>query len=287
MVSVEQLNTKETPTWCPGCGNFLILTALKKAVVEMKLDPSEVVVVSGIGCSAGLPHWIESYGFHSIHGRALPVATGIKLANHDLNVFVVSGDGDGYGIGLNHLIHSMRRNLDITFIGHNNQIYGLTLGQVSPTSEHGTKTVSTPNGVIEMPINPISLGLASKASFVARGFAGNTDHLTDLIVKGTEHRGFALIDVFQPCVTWNKVNTFEFFQKRVYDLNKQGHNTSDYGLACVKALEYGDKIPIGLFYQTQRDTYADDLPQLKKGNLVKQQQAIKNINIDALTKKYL
>jgi len=269
MTAVESLNTKETPTWCPGCGNFLILAALKKAVAEMNLDPSEVVVVSGIGCSAGLPHWIETYGFHSIHGRALPVASGIKLANHNLNVFVVSGDGDGYGIGLNHLIHSMRRNLDITFIGHNNQIYGLTLGQVSPTSEQGAKTVSTPNGEIEVPVNPVSLGLASGATFVARGFAGNTQQLTDLIVKGTEHRGFALIDVFQHCVTWNKVNTLDFYKKRVYDLQKENHNTSDYGLACVKAREWGDRIPTGLFYKTERDTYSDDLPQLKEKPLVK------------------
>ncbi|MFH1664059.1 MAG: 2-oxoacid:ferredoxin oxidoreductase subunit beta [archaeon] len=268
MVELTSLNTKELPTWCPGCGNFLILAALKKAVSQMNLDPSEVVVVSGIGCSAGLPHWIESYGFHSIHGRALPVATGIKLANHKLNVIVVSGDGDGYGIGLNHLVHAMRRNLDITYIGHNNQIYGLTLGQTSPTSEQGAKTVSTPHGSIEVPVNPISLALSSGATFVARGFAGNTIQLTDLFVKGNEHKGFALIDVFQPCVTFNKTNTFEFFNKRVYDLQKENHNITDFGNAFVKSLEYGERIPTGLFYQVQRHIYSDDLPQLKEMPLV-------------------
>lgn len=283
MTGLDELHTKENPTWCPGCGNFLILSALKNAVTKMNLHPSEVVVVSGIGCSAGLPHWIETYGFHSIHGRALPVATGVKLANHNLNVIVVSGDGDGYGIGLNHLIHAMRRNLDITFIGHNNQIYGLTLGQVSPTSSKGAKTVSTPNGSIEVPINPLALGLASGATFVGRGYAGNPSQLTDLIVKGTEHRGFALIDVFQPCVTWNKVNTFDFFKQRVYDLQKENFNTSDLTSAFSKCQELGDKIPTGLFYQTQRETYTDDLPQLKEKPLVK--HSLSN-DINPLIDKY-
>ncbi|PIN98386.1 MAG: 2-oxoacid ferredoxin oxidoreductase [Candidatus Diapherotrites archaeon CG10_big_fil_rev_8_21_14_0_10_31_34] len=283
MTKLEELHTKENPFWCPGCGNFLILSALKNAVIKMNLNPSEVVVVSGIGCSAGLPHWIETYGFHSIHGRALPVATGIKLANHGLTVIVVSGDGDGYGIGLNHLIHSMRRNLDITFIGHNNQIYGLTLGQVSPTSSKGSKTVSTPNGSIEIPINPLALGLASGATFIGRGYAGNISQLTDLIVKGTEHKGFALIDVFQPCVTWNKVNTFDFFKQRVYDLQKENHNTSDLNASFSKVFEFGDKIPTGLFYQTQRETYSDDLPQLKEKPLVK--HSLEN-DIKPLIEKY-
>ena len=284
MVEIKKLDTKEIPTWCPGCGNHLILAALKKAVSQMNLEPSEVVVVSGIGCSAGLPHWIETYGFHSIHGRALPVATGVKLANHELNVIVVSGDGDGYGIGLNHLVHAMRRNLDITYIGHNNQIYGLTLGQTSPTTEHGGKTVSTPNGSIEVPINPISLALSSGATFIGRGYAGNGKQLTDLIVEGTEHRGFALIDVFQPCVTFNKVNTFEFFNKRVYDLQKENHNIHDFGNAFVKSFEYGERIPTGLFYKTERDTYADDLPQLKESALVKHE--INTVSIKQLIEKY-
>jgi 2-oxoglutarate ferredoxin oxidoreductase subunit beta len=284
MTELKDLHTKENPTWCPGCGNFLILAALKKAVSEMNLHPSKTVVVSGIGCSSGLPHWIETYGFHSIHGRAIPVATGIKLSNHELNVIVVSGDGDGYGIGLNHLIHAMRRNLDITFLGHNNQIYGLTLGQTSPTSEQGAKTVSTPHGSIELPVNPISLALASGATFIARAYAGNTKQLTELIVKGTEHKGFALIDVFQPCVTFNKVNTFDFFNERVYDLQKENHSTSDLNAAFLKSFEYGKRIPTGLFYQTQRATYEADLPQLKEKPLVK--QSIKNIDITSQLEKY-
>ncbi len=279
---LECFHTKENPTWCPGCGNHLILSALKKALTKMDLDPTQVVVVSGIGCSSGLPHWIETYGFHSIHGRAVPVATGVKLVNHDLNVFVVSGDGDGYGIGLNHLIHAMRRNLDITYLGHDNQIYGLTLGQTSPTSERGAKTVSTPHGSIETPINPLALGLASGATFIARGYAGKTAHLADLIVKGTEHKGFALIDIFQPCVTLNKVNTFEFFNKRVYELTE--HNPADFNNAFSKSFEWGEKIPIGLFYQTKRDTYSEDLPQLKETPLVKQK--INNVDISSVLEKY-
>ncbi|MBU2100433.1 2-oxoacid:ferredoxin oxidoreductase subunit beta [Candidatus Micrarchaeota archaeon] len=286
MTEINELNTKELTTWCPGCGNHLILAALKKAVSKMNLNPSEVAVVSGIGCSSGLPHWIETYGFHSIHGRAVPVATGVKLANHNLNVFVVSGDGDGYGIGLNHLIHAMRRNLDITFLGHDNQIYGLTLGQTSPTSEQGAKTVSTPNGSIELPINPIALGLASGATFIARAFAGNTEQLADLIVKGTQHEGFALIDILQPCVTLNKVNTFEFFQKRVYDLQSEKHDTSNFSAAFLKSFEWNPRIPTGIFYQTKRDTYTEDLPQLKEKSLVKQQQELKSVDINSLLEKY-
>jgi 2-oxoglutarate ferredoxin oxidoreductase subunit beta len=281
MTSFEELTTKERPTWCPGCGNWGILTALKKAIAELNLPKHEVVVVAGIGCSGHLPQWINTFGFHSLHGRSLPVAQAIKLANHELNVIAVGGDGDGYGIGTGHFIHAMRRNVDITYIVHDNQIYGLTTGQASPTSEKGFKSKSTPHGLIEPPVNPISLALAADCSFVARGFAGDVPHLVKLITQAVRHKGFALIDVLQPCITFNYLNTFEYFYRRVYKLEEdKSYDPTNKVEAFKRSLEWGDRIPIGLFYKEDRKTYEDELPQLSKAPLVKQK--IESINIDNL-----
>ncbi|MCS7135200.1 MAG: 2-oxoacid:ferredoxin oxidoreductase subunit beta [Candidatus Aenigmarchaeota archaeon] len=281
MTSFEELTTQEKPTWCPGCGNFGILTALKNAIVELNLPKHEVVIVAGIGCSGHLPQWINTFAFHSLHGRALPVAQAIKLANHKLKVIAVGGDGDGYGIGTAHFIHAMRRNVNITYIVHNNQIYGLTTGQASPTSEKGFKSKSTPHGLIEPPVNPIALALASDCSFVARGFAGDVKHLTHLIVQGIQHKGFALIDVLQPCISFNYLNTYEYFMKRVYKLEEDNsYNFTNKRLAFEKAFEWGEKIPIGLFYKEERKTYEDELPQIAEIPLVKQN--INEIDISSL-----
>ena len=281
MTSFEELTTKERPTWCPGCGNWGILTALKKAIAELNLPKHQVVVVSGIGCSGHLPQWINTFGFHSLHGRALPVAQAIKLANHELTVIAVGGDGDGYGIGMGHFIHAMRRNVDITYIVHNNQIYGLTTGQASPTSEKGFKSKSTPHGVIEIPVNPISLALAADCSFVARGFAGDVPHLTKLIAQAIQHKGFAFIDVLQPCVTFNYLNTFEYFRERVYKLeDDKSFDATNKIEAFKRSLEWGERIPIGLFYKEERKVLEEELPQLSEMPLVKQK--IDNIDIDSL-----
>jgi len=274
-----EMNTYKSeikPTWCPGCGDFAVLRSLQTAIHALQLAPWNIVIVSGIGCSSNLPHFLSTYGFHAIHGRALPVAEGAKLANPDLNVIVTGGDGDGYGIGVGHFIHAMRRNFDITYIVMNNQIYGLTTGQASPTSEKGMKTKSTPiEGVIENPLDPISLAIASGATYVARTFSGDVKMMSELVKGGIEHKGFALIDCLSPCVTYNKVNTYDFFRERVYDLAKEGHNPADMKAAFAKAIEWPavqqDRIPLGLFYRNpEMPTYEDLEIALRKGAPVKQ-----------------
>ncbi|MCD4666413.1 2-oxoacid:ferredoxin oxidoreductase subunit beta [archaeon] len=268
--------------WCPGCGNFPILSALKKALAKLNIKNENAVVVSGIGCSGKIPHYLKTYGFEGVHGRVLPVATGVKLSNNDLTVIGCAGDGDGYGIGGNHLIHAMRRNIDITYIVHNNQIYGLTTGQVSPTTSLNFKSKTTPFGNIENPLNPLSIALSSGATFVSRGFSGRLDHLVNLIVKGIKHKGFSLIDVFQPCVSFNYLNTYDWFEKRIYDLQKTKHNTNDLFAAHKKTLEE-NKLPIGILYQIKKPTYDSLLPQIKKQSLVKQN--ISKVNINPLLKE--
>ena len=237
------------PDWCPGCGDFGVLNSLQRAVAGLGLQPHQILTVSGIGCSSNLPGYFNSYGMHTLHGRSLAVATGAKLANHELTVIVTGGDGDGYGIGGNHFTHTARRNIDLTYIVMNNQIYGLTTGQVSPTSRDGMKTKSTPFGSVEMPVNPITSAIMNGATFVARGYSGDVRHLTDLMRQAIEHKGFALVDVFSPCVTFNLDNTHNFFKDRVVKLEDEEHNTSDWKLACEKAMAWGDIIYTGVFFK--------------------------------------
>ena len=263
------------PTWCPGCGDYGVVAAVEMAVKKLGLPSHEVVIVSGIGCSSNLPHFLSSYGFHSIHGRALPVAEGIRWANHGLTVIGTGGDGDGFGIGAGHFVHAMRRNVKLTYVTMDNQIYGLTTGQASPTSMMGQKTKSTPRGGIENPVDPIALALASGATYVARGFSGDVKHLADLVANGLRHRGFAFIDVMSPCVTYNKINTFDFFRQRVYKLESSGHDPTNIVTAWQRALEWGDKIPIGLFYKTDRPTYEELEEVLLQGPLVHQPAGLK------------
>jgi 2-oxoglutarate ferredoxin oxidoreductase subunit beta len=260
------------PDWCPGCGDFGVLNALFQACAEIDLPPRDLLVVSGIGCSSNLPGFIRAYGVHSLHGRALAFATGAKLANRAMTVIATGGDGDGYGIGLNHFIQAMRRNIDVTYIVMNNEIYGLTTGQVSPTSETGMKTKTTPLGNLEGMLNPLALALASGCGYVARGFSGQPKHLMKLYVDGIRYPGFALIDVFSPCVTFNKYNSYDWFRKRVYKLEETGHDTADFHQAMDRALEWGEKIPIGLFYRIPNPPPSLDLqdPGLQAGVLVKQ-----------------
>src|SRR5579862_5249551 len=223
------------PDWCPGCGDFGVLKAVKMGAAKAGVAPKDLVVVSGIGCSSNLPGFIHAYGFHSLHGRAIPVATGIKLANTSLNVVITGGDGDGYGIGIAHFIHAMRRNLDLTYVVMDNQIYGLTTGQASPTTEAGQITKSTPRGNVEMPINPLALAIVSGATYVARAFSGDPNQMADLIAGGIQHKGFALIDCFSPCVTYNKLNTYAYFKKRVYRLeDEKGYDPSNAKVAMER-----------------------------------------------------
>ena len=257
-------------TWCPGCGDFAVLRALQIALASLELNPKDVVIVSGIGCSSNLPGFLNSYGFHGLHGRAVPVASGIKLANHDLNVIIAGGDGDGYGIGLGHFIHAMRRNLDITYVVMNNQVYGLTTGQAAPTSEKGMLTKSTPQGVLEGPVNPIALALVSGATFVARGFSGDADHLAKLIEDGIKHKGFSLIDIMSPCVTYNRQNTYQWFRERVYRLEEENHDMLSMGQALKRSQEWEDRIPLGIFYKDPKPTYESGEEVLKDMPLVHQ-----------------
>ena len=237
------------PDWCPGCGDFGVLSCLQKACAELGLRPHEILTVSGIGCSSNFPGYFNAYGMHTLHGRALAVATGAQLANHELAVVVTGGDGDGYGIGGNHFTHTARRNVDLTYIVMNNQIYGLTTGQVSPTSCQGMKTKSTPFGSVERPVNPITAAIMNGATFVARGFSGHGKHLIELMQKAIQHKGFALIDIFSPCVTYNHDNDTPFFRERIKKLEDEGHDPSDWKSACEKALMWDDTIYTGLFLQ--------------------------------------
>lgn len=289
MVDVKEFNTAEKPQWCPGCGNYAILMSVKTALANLGKKPHEVAVVSGIGCSGKDSHYIRTYGFEGLHGRVLPVASGVKLANRKLTVIGMGGDGDGYGIGLNHVIHSCRRNIDITYIVHNNEIYGLTTGQVSPTSMKGMKTKSTPHGVIEMPVHPLALAISSDATFVARGYTGDMKHLTSILEQAISHKGFALVDVFQICPSWNKVNTPQWFKDRIYNLNDAGHDQSDKIKAYEKALEdvstNYEKVPIGIFYKVSRPSYGDELPQIKEKELV--EHDIMNIDMSKTLAKHI
>jgi 2-oxoglutarate ferredoxin oxidoreductase subunit beta len=259
------------PTWCPGCGNFGILKALNKALVELEIEPHQVLLVSGIGQAGKLPHYTRGNVFNSLHGRPLPPAIGAKIANPELVVIAISGDGDAYGEGGNHFIHAARRNHDITYLVHNNQVYGLTKGQASPTSDAGFITKTTPYGATN-PLNPIALAIVSGASFVGRSFAGDTGHLTDLIKKGITHKGFALIDVLQPCPSFNYKNTYSWYRERVYKVDDEdGFDPRDKKAALEKAQEWGDRIPIGIIYRAELPTYEEQLPALSKGSLVTQE----------------
>ncbi len=258
------------PAWCPGCGNFGILQAVQKAFGDLGLKSHQILMVSGIGQSGKLPHYTRANILNELHGRPVPAAVAAKIANQGLTVIAESGDGDGYGEGGNHWLHAMRRNHDITYLVHDNQIYGLTKGQTSPTSDFGFVTRITPQGA-PLPINPIAVAIAADASFVARSFSGDIDHLTAMIKLGIGHKGFALIDILQPCVTFNHQNTFAWYRQRVYKLeDEQGYNPGDRATAFARALEWGDRIPIGVIYRNARPVYEDSLAALKAGPLVKQ-----------------
>ncbi len=267
MSQLPDWGTKEFPTWCPGCGDYSIWNALKRALVELGREPHNSVLVGGIGCSGKVPYWVNSYAFNGLHGRPLPAALGIKAANSSLEVIAIGGDGDGYGEGTNHFVHACRRNSDIAYFVHNNMVYGLTTGQHAPTSQRGFKAKSAPEGTTEPSLNPIAVAIASGATFVARGFAGDIPHLSSLMVRAVKHRGFGYVDILQPCVTFNHVNTFDYYIKRVYKLEEKGWDASDKAAAFEKTLEWNDKIPIGVFYRESRETFEDGFPQIGKAPL--------------------
>jgi 2-oxoglutarate ferredoxin oxidoreductase subunit beta len=259
----------QDPAWCPGCGNFSILKSFKDAMVEMDIEPHQFTIVSGIGQAAKFPHYVKCNTFNGLHGRALPVAAGIRLANHEHPVMVFTGDGDCYGEGGNHLIHNIRRNINVKVFVHDNQIYGLTKGQASPTSMEGMKTKNQPFGVFSEQLNPIAMAVALDCSFVARGFSGDMEHLKELIKAAVNHKGFSLVDILQPCVSFNKVNTHEWYKQRVYHLSP-GYDPEDRMGAFKKALEWGDKIPLGIIFKNNRPVLEERIPIIKNEPLVRQ-----------------
>ena len=277
MVALRDYELPGEKAWCPGCGNFGILQAVKRALVKLNLEPYQVLMVSGIGQAAKLPHYMRCNLFNGLHGRTLPVATGARIANPNLTVIAVGGDGDGYGEGGNHLMHAIRRNLDITYLVHNNQIYGLTKGQASPTSEEGFVTKTTPMGTFSRQLNPIALAVSLGASFVARGFSGDIEHLADLMVQAVKNRGFSLVDILQPCVTFNRVNTYQWYGSRVYKLDGS-YNPRDRAAAFQKAQEWGDRIPIGVIYIEEKPTYEDHNPKITHMPLIEQQHELKDFD---------
>ena len=279
MLELKSYRTQVHNDWCPGCGDFGIVNAIQMTLLEMQLEPHRVAIVSGIGCSAKTPHYINAYGFHTLHGRVLPIATGAKLANPSLTVVAVGGDGDGLGIGAGHFVNTGRRNLDFTYVLYNNGVYGLTKGQASPTLPKGLKTKSMPAPSIQEGVNPVAMAVASGYSFVARSYALDVKHLKTTLRAAIEHRGSAFVDVLQTCPTYNDINTKEWYAgddlpskaPRLYKLEESGYDghvsdatvredvNSKKGQALLKSFEWGEKIPVGVFFKMDVATFEEQL----------------------------
>lgn len=266
MVQIEDYGTYET-AWCPGCGNYSILEAVKKALAGSGVAPWQVLFISGIGQAAKAPHYLNANVFNGLHGRALPVATGVRFANPHQKVIVESGDGCNYGEGGNHFLAAIRRNIDVTLLVHNNQVYGLTKGQASPTSTEGFVTKAQPHGVTSTPFNPVAVAVLMKAGFVARGFSGMVDHLAEIIQQAMAHRGFSLVDILQNCVSFNRVNTFAWYKQRCKPL-PMDYDPADFEQALLVAQQWGEQIPIGIIYKNERPCYEDSIEVLKGGPLL-------------------
>ena len=261
MATFKDFRNDVKPNWCPGCGDFSVQAAIQRAAANLGLEPHELAVISGIGCSGRISGYIHSYGFHGTHGRALPLAQGVKMANRNLTVIAAGGDGDGFAIGMGHTVHAIRRNIDITYIVMDNQIYGLTKGQTSPRSATGFQTKSTPQGSIEPALSPLEIALSAGATFVAQSFSSDLKELTSLIEEGIKHKGFSLINVFSPCVTYNKVNTYEWFKERLVKVSGiEGYDPSDRAMAMQTVMKY-DGLVTGLIYQNkEQKSYQELVP---------------------------
>lgn len=277
---MNKFQTYET-AWCPGCGNFSILRCLKNALDELGKDPHEVVMAAGIGQAAKTPQYVSANSFCGLHGRSLPAATAIKIANEDLTVIVNTGDGDSYGEGGNHFIHAIRRNVNITHFVHDNQIYGLTKGQASPTTAEGHVTGVQPSGNMNTPLNPLLIAIASGAGFVARSFSGDPEHLQKVMKEAINYKGYALVDIFQPCVSFNKINTFQFYRDRVYHL-PEDYDPTNKAAAMEKAMEFGDTIPLGVLYREETPDFHKRNPVLSKGSPLYKRELDKNVLQDLI-----
>lgn len=259
MATFKDFRNSVKPNWCPGCGDFSVQAAIQRAVANVGIEPHELAVISGIGCSGRISGYINSYGVHGIHGRALPIAQGVKMANKNLTVLAAGGDGDGYAIGTNHTVHAIRRNIDITYIVMDNHIYGLTKGQTSPRSDFGFKTKSTPKGSIESSLHAMEMALTVGATFVAQSFSSDLKELTALIEAGIQHKGFSMINVFSPCVTYNKVNTYDWFKENLVKLSDiEGYDPSNRSQAMQVLMEHHGLVT-GLIYQNKEQKSYQEL----------------------------
>ena len=279
MITEEQLEGPQKITWCTGCGNFGIIAALRKTMMELDIPHHEYVVVSGIGCSSKLPHYINLNAFHTMHGRPIPIATGVHLTNKDLTVIVHTGDGDCLGEGLGHFIHAARRNVDLPVFIHNNGVNALTKGQFSPAAPKGyvSRTSPPPPGAPMEPVNPVALAITGGATFVARGFSGKQAELVALMKEAINHKGFAVVDILQPCQTWNRKLTWKYYNERSYSLQEDGHDTSDRCLAIEKAFEWDGKIPVGIFYKREAPDLSSQLALPEHGRLKDHTTDIKEV----------
>jgi 2-oxoglutarate/2-oxoacid ferredoxin oxidoreductase subunit beta len=287
MATVQDFRTVK-PEWCPACGDFAVLAGLINAVVELGLEPQNVACVTGIGCSGKLSQYIGGYGLHCLHGRSIPTAVGVKMANRDLTVIAAGGDGDGYGLGLSHFLHAVRRNIDITYIVMDNHIYGLTTGQASPTSDPGMKTKTSPTGVIEWPIRPLELAIVNGGSFVAQAFSGNRKQMEGIMRAAIQHKGFSLINVFSPCVTFNRINTYDWYKDVLRNVEEEeGYDPTDREKALAVATDYARE-PVGILYHDPklRASYEDSLSGFSKTGLVRHDLRLSDEYLEKLTAEY-
>jgi len=287
MATFKDFRNKVKPNWCPGCGDFSVQASIQRAAANVGLEPEQLAVVSGIGCSGRISGYIHAYGFHGIHGRALPIAQGLRLANRELTVIASGGDGDGFAIGMGHTIHAIRRNMNITYIVMDNQIYGLTKGQTSPRSAFGFKTKSTPAGSVENALSPLEIALAAGATFVAQSFSSNLQQLTHVIEEGLKHEGFSFINVFSPCVTFNKINTYDWFKEHIVNLDEdESYDPTDRVAAMAKVMET-NSLCCGIIYQNkERKSYEELVPNLSKEPLAKQDLMLSREDFESLVAEF-
>lgn len=288
MATFKDFRNKVKPNWCPGCGDFSVLAAMQRAFASLGKEPENTAIVSGIGCSGRISGYVNTYGFHGVHGRSLPIAQGLKLANRDLTVVAAGGDGDGFAIGMGHTIHSIRRNVDITYIVMDNQVYGLTKGQTSPRSEMGFKTKSTPSGSIESAISPMEMALTVGAGFVAQSVSSDIKQLTRVIEEGIKHKGFSLINVYSPCVTYNKINTYDWFKENIVNLDKEeNYDPADRSQAMQKLMEHNGLLT-GIIYQNkERPSYQEMIRGYSEEPLAKQNLEISKEQFDRLLSEFV
>jgi 2-oxoglutarate ferredoxin oxidoreductase subunit beta len=287
MATFKEFRNNVKPNWCPGCGDFSVQAAIQRAAANVGLEPESLAVISGIGCSGRISGYINAYGLHGIHGRALPIAQGVKLANRELTVIASGGDGDGFAIGMGHTVHAIRRNVDVTYIVMDNQIYGLTKGQTSPRSAEGFKTKSTPEGSIETTLSPLEIAMSAGATFIAQSFSSDLKQLTALIEAGLQHKGFSLINVFSPCVTFNKVNTYDWFKENIVNLDQFPDYDSSNRLAAMTKIMETNGMLTGLIYQNkERKSYEDLVTGFQEGGLANQKLELSQEHFDKLVAEF-